>query len=189
MRFLPTALPDVIMVEPEPFHDGRGFFARTYCEREFSARGLNTRWVQQNHTLTRAVGSVRGMHYQAPPSPEIKLVRCLAGRVLDVAVDVRPGSPTLGQWASCELSPRNLRALYIPAGFAHGFQCLTDDCELIYLMSEFYEPGLARGLRWNDPDVGIAWPLPVAGLSDRDGKLPLLGELISGRNLPPPDMA
>ncbi|OAI57040.1 dTDP-4-dehydrorhamnose 3,5-epimerase [Verrucomicrobiaceae bacterium SCGC AG-212-N21] len=177
MKFSPTDLPDVVLVEPEPRRDDRGFLARTYCEKEFAAQGLNTRWVQQNHTMTRTKGSVRGLHYQAAPSPEIKLVRCLAGRVLDVAVDVRPGSPTFGRWTSCELSAANMRALYIPAGFAHGFQCLEDDCELFYLMSDFYDPALARGLRWNDPTVGVAWPLPVVGLSERDQELPFLDKL------------
>lgn len=179
MKFLPTVLPEVLIVEPEPRGDDRGFLARTYCEREFAAHGLNTRWVQQNHTLTRTKGSVRGLHYQAAPSPEAKLVRCLAGRVLDVAVDVRPESATFGRWVSCELSPQTMRALYIPAGFAHGFQCLEDGCELLYLMSDFYDPALAQGLRWDDPDVAVAWPLPVTGLSDRDRELPFLKKLHS----------
>lgn len=178
MKFLPTVLPEVLIVEPEPRGDDRGFLARTYCQREFAAHGLNTRWVQQNHTLTLTKGSVRGLHYQAAPSPEAKLVRCLAGRVLDVAVDVRPESATFGRWVSCELSPQTMRALYIPAGFAHGFQCLEDGCELLYLMSDFYDPALARGLRWDDPDMAVAWPLPVTGLSDRDRELPFLKGLV-----------
>lgn len=174
MIFLPTSLPEVLVVEPEPRRDERGFLARSYCEREFEARGLNTRWVQHNHTLTRMQGTVRGMHYQEMPFPEVKLVRCLAGRVLDVVVDVRPGSVSYGKWTACELSAQSMQALYIPAGFAHGFQCLTDDCELFYLMSEFYHPELARGIRWDDPTVGINWPLPVHGLSERDEQLPML---------------
>lgn len=178
MKFVPTALEGVVMVEAEPRGDDRGFLARTYCEREFAAQGLNTRWVQHNHTLTKRKGSVRGMHYQAMPLPELKLVRCLAGRVLDVVVDVRAESPTFGRWVSCELSPQGMNALYIPAGFAHGFQCLEDHCEMFYLMSEYYVPDLARGLRWEDPEVGISWPLPVVGLSERDQGLPLLRELV-----------
>jgi dTDP-4-dehydrorhamnose 3,5-epimerase len=178
MKFTPTRFDDVWIIEPETKHDERGYFARSYCEQEFNARGLNTRWVQQNHTLTKAKGSVRGMHWQAHPQPEIKLVRCLAGRVLDVVVDVRANSPTFGQWESIELSSQNMRALYIPAGFAHGFQCLDDGCELHYLMSDFYHADLARGLRCDDPTVGINWPLPVINLSSRDSTLPQLEELV-----------
>ncbi|HRH95825.1 MAG TPA: dTDP-4-dehydrorhamnose 3,5-epimerase [Prosthecobacter sp.] len=178
MKFHPATLEGVLIVEPEPRRDERGFLARTYCEREFAAQGLNTRWVQQNHTSTRQKGSVRGMHWQAEPLPEIKLVRCLAGRVLDVIVDVRPNSPTFGKWHAEELSAENMRALYIPAGFAHGFQCLEDTCELFYLMSEFYQPDLARGLRCDEPQVGIAWPLSILNLSPRDASLPLLSEAV-----------
>ncbi len=140
MNFRPTALPEVLVVEPEPHADERGFLARTFCGREFAAHGLNTQWPQHNHTLTRGLGSVRGLHWQADPKPEIKLVRCIAGRVWDVVLDVRPTSPTFGRWTALELSAENRLALYIPAGFAHGFQCLTQECELLYLMSEFYEP-------------------------------------------------
>lgn len=177
MQFIATAFPEIFIVEPEPRHDERGFLARTYCEREFSAQGLNIKWPQHNHTLTRKRGCVRGMHFQAEPAPEIKLVRCLSGKVLDVVVDVRPDSPNFGKWLSCELSPENGRALYIPGGFAHGFQCLTDSCELLYLMSDFYQPELARGLRWNDPGIAITWPLPGVDISPRDQELPLLSEI------------
>ena len=178
MKFTPAALEGIWIIDPEPRCDERGFLARTYCEREFAVRGLNQRWVQQNHTLTRQCGSVRGMHWQAEPLPEIKLVRCLVGRVLDVVVDVRPTSPTFGQWHGEELSARDMRALYIPAGFAHGFQCLEDTCELLYLMSEFYEPDLTRGLRCDDPQVGVNWPLPIINLSPRDVARPCLQDLI-----------
>ena len=177
MKFIPTKFEGVMIVEPEPRHDERGFFARIYCEQEFAEQGLNTRWVQQNHTLTKTRGSVRGMHWQAEPQPEIKLVRCLAGRVLDVVVDVRTSSPTFGRWEAFDLSPHNMRALYIPAGFAHGFQCLEDSCELFYLMSEFYHAELARGVHCEDPAIGINWPLPVVNLSARDAALPPLHEL------------
>jgi len=177
MKFHPPPLEGVLLVEPEPRQDERGFLARTYCEKEFAAQGLNTRWVQQNHTATRQKGSVRGMHWQAEPLPEIKLVRCLAGRILDVVVDVRPDSPSFGKWHAEELSAENMRAMYIPAGFAHGFQCLEESCELFYLMSEFYHADMARGLRCDDPQVGIAWPLPVINLSPRDAALPGLSEL------------
>jgi dTDP-4-dehydrorhamnose 3,5-epimerase len=177
MKFIPTKLQGVMIVEPEPRHDERGFFARSYCEQEFAEQGLNTRWVQQNHTLTKTRGSVRGMHWQAEPRPEIKLVRCLAGSVLDVVVDVRPASPTFGRWEAFNLSAQNMCALYIPAGFAHGFQCLEDECELFYLMSDFYHADLARGIRCDDQRIGITWPLPILNLSSRDAALPLLQEL------------
>jgi len=176
MKFIPAGIDGVVIVEPEPQEDERGFLVRTYCEREFAEAGLNTRWVQQNQTLTRGMGSVRGMHWQAQPYSEIKLVRCLAGRVLDVVVDVRPGSLTFGRWISCELSQENRRALYLPAGFAHGFQCLGESCELLYLMSEFYRPEQARGFRCDDAEIGIDWPLSVVSLSARDGALPSLRE-------------
>jgi len=177
MKFSPAKLEGVFLVQTEPRRDERGFLARTFCESEFAAHGLNTRWVQHNHTLTLQRGSVRGLHFQAEPLPEIKLVRCLAGRVWDVVVDVRPESPTRGNWESFELSSETQDAVYIPAGFAHGFQCLEDRCELFYLMSAAYEAPLARGLRWDDPDVAISWPLPIINLSPRDLTLPALKDL------------
>ena len=177
MKFTPAKMEGIWLIEPEPRKDERGFLARTYCEKEFASHSLNTRWVQQNHTRTLGTGSVRGMHWQADPLPEIKLVRCLAGRVLDVLVDVRPQSPTFGQWEAYELSAQNMHSLYIPAGFAHGFQCLEESSELFYLMSEFYHQDLARGLRCSDPEVAIAWPLPIVNLSVRDTALPCLREL------------
>ena len=177
MKFLRTAFDGVFIVEPEPRRDERGFLARTYCERAFSANGLNTQWVQQNHTQTFGLGSVRGLHWQAEPHPEIKLVRCLAGRVLDVIVDLRPNSPTFGRSLTEELSAQNMRALYIPAGFAHGFQCLADACELFYLMSDNYIGELARGIHCLDPKLSISWPFPVINLSPRDASLPCLAEL------------
>ena len=177
MKFTPGTMDGLWVIDVEPHHDDRGFFARTYCDDEFATRGLNTNWPQQNHTRTNLRGSVRGMHWQAEPTPEIKLVRCLLGRVLDVVVDVRPHSATYGQSLSVELSAQNMRALYIPAGFAHGFQCLEDNCEMFYLMSSPYRAELARGIRHDDPQVGIKWPLPVTTLSNRDANLPYLREL------------
>jgi len=177
MKFTPGQLDGIWIVDAEPRGDERGFLSRAYCEEEFAAQGLNTRWVQHNHTLTGERGSVRGMHWQAFPKPEIKVVRCIAGRVLDVVVDVRPDSPDFGRWEAVELSANNLRTLYIPGGFAHGFQCLEERCELYYLMSEFYVPELSRGLRWNDPEVGIEWPLPALNLSLRDMGLPFFHDL------------
>ena len=177
MRFIPSSLSGVWLIELEPRSDDRGFFARTYCEQEFAAHGLGTRWPQTNLTRTLRRGVVRGMHWQADPRPEVKLVRCSAGAIWDVVVDVRPTSPTYGRWEAFELTADNGRQLYIPGGFAHGFQCLADGSEVAYMMGESYVPELARGLRWDDPAVGIAWPLPDPFLSERDLRLPSLTEL------------
>jgi dTDP-4-dehydrorhamnose 3,5-epimerase len=174
MKFHPARLPGVWRIELEPRSDERGHLARTYCEREFAAHGLNTRWIQCNATLTRRRGMIRGLHYQADPKPEIKLIRCVAGKVWDVVVDVRPGSASFGQWEAFELSPTAGVQLYVPGGFAHGFQCLEDHCELFYQMSEEYMPDLARGVRWDDPSVGIPWPVSAVELSTRDQSLPRL---------------
>ena len=174
MKFSSTSLPDVWIIDPELREDERGFLARTYCENEFATHHLNTYWPQCNLTLTRKRGMLRGLHYQAEPKPEIKLIRCSAGAVFDVVVDVRRESASFGRWEGFELTAQNRRLLYVPTGFAHGFQCLTDDCELFYRMSEFYVPDLARGLRWNDPQVGIRWPIPEPKLSERDQALPFL---------------
>lgn len=172
MRFHPTSLDGVWRIEPERRTDERGFFARSWCETEFSSHGLITHWPQGNVTRTLRRGMIRGLHWQAAPKPEVKLVRCSSGRVWDVVVDVRRGTSQFGRWEAFELSAENGHQLYIPAGFAHGFQCLEDDSEVTYLMGEFYVAELARGLRWNDPTVGIAWPIPNPILSERDRTLP-----------------
>lgn len=167
-------LEGLCLVEPERRTDPRGFFARTFCEKEFAAAGLPSRFPQCNVSYNRARGSLRGLHYQARPHPEGKLVRCTRGAIFDVAVDIRPESPTFCRWAGVELSAENRLALYIPPGFAHGFQTLGDDCEVFYQMSEPYHQDLARGLRWNDPAFGIAWPIPEPAMSERDAALPLM---------------
>lgn len=177
MRFEPTAIEGLWLIQSIPVEDDRGFLARAYCEELFAEQGLNTSWPQCNVTLTMQRWMIRGMHYQAEPKPEIKLVRCISGAVLDVLVDVRRDSPTFGQWQAFELSEDNHCAMYVPGGIAHGFQCLTDDCRMFYMMSESYVPELARGVRWDDPDVGIEWPGRDAVLSDRDRDLPLLRDL------------
>lgn len=177
MKFSHTTLGGLWLVELELREDERGFLARTYCEREFAAHGLNTRWPQCNLTLTRQRGMIRGMHFQADPKPELKLIRCAAGAVFDVLVDVRRDSPTYGQWEGFELTALNRLSLYVPGGFAHGFQCLTDNCEVFYQMSECYVPELARGLRFDDSQVGIGWPIADGLLSERDRNLPLLADL------------
>ena len=177
MKFQKTTLSGVWLIALEPHVDDRGFLARTYCEREFAAHGLNTHWPQCNLTLTRQCGAVRGMHFQSEPQAETKLIRCAVGAVYDVLVDVRPASSTFGRWAGFELSSSNHQQLYVPGGFAHGFQCLVADCELFYQMSVEYSPHLARGLRHDDPAVGIHWPLPLTQISERDRNLPNLTTL------------
>lgn len=177
MRFTPAKLDGVWLIEPEPRTDERGFFARTCCEQEFAAHGLNTRWPQGNLTHTVRRGMIRGLHWQAEPKPEVKLVRCSAGAIWDVVVDVRRDSTTFGHWESFELSAENGHQLYIPAGFAHGFQCLADHSEVTYMMGEFYVAELARGIRWDDPKVGITWPLSDPFLSERDRQLPRLTDI------------
>jgi len=174
MKFSKASAPGLWLVELDLREDERGFLARTYCETEFAEHGLNTRWPQCNLTLTNKRGMIRGLHFQGEPKPEIKLIRCAAGAIFDVLVDMRRGSPTFGRWEGFELTAENRLTLYVPGGFAHGFQCLADNCEIFYQMSEFYFPELARGLRWNDPQVGIKWPLPDPILSERDKNLPLL---------------
>jgi dTDP-4-dehydrorhamnose 3,5-epimerase len=156
--FTETRLAGAYIIKPERLEDERGFFARTWCVREFAEHGLNTRLVQCNITFNYKKGTLRGMHYQAAPHEETKLVRCTMGRIYDVIVDIRPDSSTYLQWVGVELSAENRRMLYIPEVFAHGFQTLDDDSEVFYHMSEFYHPECAHGIRWDDPAVGIKWP-------------------------------
>ena len=168
MIFTELALAGAWLIEPEPRGDERGFLARTYDEAEFAKRGLCTHWVQQSTVFSPRAGTLRGMHFQRPPHEEIKLIRCTAGAVYDVIIDLRPDSPTYLRWAATELSAANRRSLYVPAGFAHGAQTLADDTELFYQMSAAYHPEAAAGVRWNDGALGIAWALPEAILSERD---------------------
>lgn len=180
MIFLKTKLPGSYIVELEPYSDERGWFARTYCKNEFAAIGHNSEWVQLNHSFTKDMGSVRGMHFQPPPHGEIKLVRCIAGAVFDVIVDIRQHSPAFLKWFGTELSAVNKKMMYIPEGFAHGFQTLSDDAELIYHHSQFYTPGVEGGLRYDDPAIGIEWPLTAMNVSARDQQHPLLDENFKG---------
>ncbi len=172
MVFTETALPGAFVVDVVRYQDERGFFARSWCEREFAARGLETRLVQCSVSRNTQRGTLRGMHYQAAPHEEVKLVRCTHGAIYDVIVDLRPQSPTFRRFFGVELSADNHRALYIPAGCAHGFLTLTDAAEVYYQMSAFYEPSAARGVRWNDPAFGIVWPEPVRVISPRDRDYP-----------------
>ena len=180
MIFTPTALAGSYIIDLSPSADSRGWFARTYCKNEFAQIGHTKEWVQINHSFTAAAGAIRGVHYQLPPFTEIKMLRCIAGAVYDVIVDIRKDSTTFLQWFAVELSSTNRKMLYIPAGFAHGFQTLSADCELIYHHSEFYTPGAEAGLRYNDPALGIEWPLPPTELSERDKQHPLLNANFAG---------
>ena len=174
MRFIPTRLAGAYIVEPEPQEDARGFFARTFCAREFGKHNLARNFVQCSISLNRMRGTLRGLHYQRPPACEAKLVRCTAGALFDVIVDLREGSPTCRQHLAVELTARNRRALYVPEMCAHGFQTLEPDTEILYQISEYYTPEASTGLRYNDPRLSIQWPLPVASLSQKDAAWPLL---------------
>ena len=175
--FKQTPLAGLYVVEPEILTDDRGLFARTYCEREFSSQGLSLRIVQCNVSSNRLKGTLRGLHYQKDPHGEVKLVTCTRGAIYDVAVDLRRASPTFAKWFGIVLSAENRLMLYVPEGFAHGFQTITDDVELFYQMSQFYVSEAAAGVRWNDPQIGLKWPFPDPILSPRDRSLPLLDDL------------
>ncbi len=162
------------LIELEPFRDDRGSFTRCFCSRELADAGLNMEIVQVNHSLTRQKGAVRGLHFQNAPHAEIKIVRCLRGKCFDVAVDIRPDSATYLQWHGEILSSKNNRALYIPEGFAHGFQVIEPETELLYLSSKYYTPSAEEGIRYNDPAVAVEWPLPVRHVSKRDSGFALL---------------
>jgi dTDP-4-dehydrorhamnose 3,5-epimerase len=174
MRFIETALQGAFIVELQPHQDERGFFARTFCAREFGAQGLTETFVQCNTSWNAHKGAIRGLHYQLPPSCEVKLVRCTDGALWDVIADLRPTSPTYLHHIALELSAANRRALYIPKMFAHGFQTLEDSTEVLYQMSEYYAPELTRGVRYDDPKLGIRWPLAVSAISEKDQAWALL---------------
>jgi len=172
MLFRETGLAGVRLIELEPASDERGFFARTFCTREFAAQGLETGFPQHSVSYTARAGSVRGMHFQRPPHEEVKLLRCVRGGIHDVLIDLRPASPTYRRWEAYELTAQNRRQLYVPAGLAHGFQTLAPDTEVAYLISAFYVPEAAAGLRHDDPAFAVTWPLPVADVSAKDRAWP-----------------
>ena len=174
MKFTETAVSGAHLIDLDLFEDERGFLAETFVAAEFERRGLEPAVRQCNVAFNRKKGTLRGLHYQAAPMAEAKLVRCIRGRIWDVVLDIRPGSPTEGAHFGTELSAENRSALFVPAGCAHGFQTLEDESEALYLISQVYSPEHARGLRYDDPAFGIAWPLPVAVISDRDAAWPLL---------------
>jgi dTDP-4-dehydrorhamnose 3,5-epimerase len=174
MTFTQTKLKGAFLLDLEPKEDIRGFFARSFCAQEFAAHGLNPVVAQCNVSFNHKKGTLRGMHYQSPPAREAKLVRCVRGALWDVIIDLRPASPTYLSHICVELSAQNRLALYVPEIFAHGFQTMMDETEVFYQMSEFYTPGCARGVRYNDPAVGLEWPLPVSLISAQDASWPLI---------------
>jgi dTDP-4-dehydrorhamnose 3,5-epimerase len=179
----PTPMADLVMAESKTFRDERGAFARLFCEQELSSVIGRRKIVQINHSCTEAVGAVRGLHYQHAPHAEMKLVRCLKGRVWDVAVDLRPQSPSYKRWYAQELSPQNALMMVIPEGFAHGFQVLESGSELLYLHTAFYKPEAEGGLRHDDPALGITWPLPVTDISARDSSHAYMDTRFTGIDL------
>jgi dTDP-4-dehydrorhamnose 3,5-epimerase len=175
MKFRELPLPGAWLIEPERINDARGFFARVFCEEEFARHGLETRFVQSSISFNRLKGTLRGLHWQAAPHEEVKLVRCTAGAIFDVIVDLRPGSASYRKWTGVELSADNRRTLYVPKGFAHGFQTCVDDSEVHYQISAFHRPDSARGLRWDDPAIDVRWPASPTCVSEKDAQYPLLG--------------
>ena len=172
MKFISVPLQGAFVIEIEPIADERGFFARTWAAQEFKSQGLNPNLAQCSVSFNKRKGTLRGMHYQEQPFAEAKLVRCCSGAIYDVIVDLRRTSPTHRKWIAVELSAANHKMLYVPEGFAHGFQTLTDEVEVSYQISEVYTPGSARGVRWNDPLFGIDWPISDPIVSERDRTFP-----------------
>ena len=174
MRFNKTEFEGLYLIELEPHADERGYLARSFCKEEFLKAGLKYEIVQASISFNKSRGTIRGMHFQKEPKAEDKIVQCLKGRIFDVAIDLRITSPTFRKWLSFELDGEKKGALFLPLGFAHGFQTLTDNVEVQYFMSEFYSPEHAWGVRWNDPAFNINWPLPVSVISEKDGNWPLV---------------
>jgi dTDP-4-dehydrorhamnose 3,5-epimerase len=180
MKINPTPIADLVVAESQAFKDERGAFVRLFCEQDLSSVVGHRKIVQINHSCTEAVGAVRGLHFQNSPHAEMKLVRCLKGKVWDVAVDLRPQSLSYKRWYAQELSPQNAYMMVIPEGFAHGFQVLEAGSELLYLHTAFYKPESEGGLRHDDPALGITWPLPVTDISVRDSSHPYIDTRIRG---------
>lgn len=180
MKVVRTNLLGVLLIEPSRIGDMRGFFAETYNKRSYQDAGIKSQFVQDNHSVSESVGTVRGLHFQAPPSSQAKLVRCGRGAIFDVAVDIRLGSPTYGRWIGYELSADNGLQLFVPSGFAHGFMTLKPDSEIVYKCSGFYAPETEGSVKWDDPAIAIAWPdiaRPV--FSTKDAEAPLLSQIVS----------
>jgi dTDP-4-dehydrorhamnose 3,5-epimerase len=168
MIFTETNLDGAYVIEIQQLEDARGFFARSWCKNEFEMHGLTSRLMQSNISFSKKKGTLRGMHYQIAPSQESKLVRCTKGAIYDVIIDLRPNSPTYKQWLGTELTAENYKMLYVPEDFAHGFQTLENDTEVVYQVSQFYSPQSERGVRYNDPAFGIKWPVDVQVITDKD---------------------
>jgi dTDP-4-dehydrorhamnose 3,5-epimerase len=177
MRFHKLPLEGAYVIETEPFQDYRGLFARIFCQGELNEIGHSKSIVQINHSITVEKGAIRGMHFQYPPKAEIKIVRCLRGSVFDVILDLRNSSATFGKWHGEVLSSDNMKMMYIPEGFAHGFQTLVENAELLYLHTEFYDPKYEGGVTFDDPEIGIDWPLPARMISAKDRNLPPLSSI------------
>jgi len=182
MKITPQSIPDVLLIEPKQFGDDRGFFSEVWKRSALATQRFTVDFVQDNHSLSREVGVLRGLHFQRPPTAQGKLVRVVRGRILDVAVDIRQDSPTYGQHVACELSAENWQQLWVPRGFAHGFLTLEPDTEVLYKVDAEYDPATDGGIAWDDPALGVDWPLPAAGpvLSEKDRKALRLSEI------PPP---
>lgn len=176
MKFERTNFADLVIVHSQPHRDERGYFTRTFCEKEFAAAGLKAHFPQTSLSFSARAGTVRGMHFQKGPFAETKLVRCSKGAVFDVVVDLRKGEPTFRKWRGFELSAHNGTGLYVPEGFAHGFQTLTDETEVTYAITPAFVPGVADGVRWSDPAIDIRWPRPISVISERDCTWPLVSE-------------
>lgn len=174
MKAIPTPLNDSYVLEFDAFEDNRGFFTRTYCHQEMQQIGHDKNIAQVNISMTRETGSIRGMHFQLPPKAEVKIVRCIKGSVFDVIIDIRSESPTFLQWFGETLTAQNGKMIYIPEGFAHGFQTLVENTELLYFHTEFFSPEYEAGIRFDDPLLSIQWPLPVTDISQKDTSHPLL---------------
>jgi len=180
MKIKQTSLQDAFVIEPEPFKDDRGLFARIFCQNELHNILHGKNIVQINHSLTRQKGALRGMHFQYSPKSEIKMVKCLRGSVFDVMIDLRQDSSTFLKWHGEVLSAENMKMMYVPEGFAHGFQTLEENCELLYLHTEFYSPEHEAGVRYDDPKIGIKWPLELTEISDKDERYSLLPQDFGG---------
>jgi len=179
MIFKETPLKNAFVIELEKKEDERGFFARYFCKDEFKQHGLVALWAQMNISLNSKKGTLRGMHFQKKPKEDAKVVRCLKGSIWDVVIDIREKSATFGKWFATELNDKNRSMMYVPKGFAHGFQTLTDNAELLYLHSEFYHPQYDGGINYNSTDINIDWPLSISEISERDLSLPNLNEIKS----------
>jgi dTDP-4-dehydrorhamnose 3,5-epimerase len=172
MIFTETRLKDALIIEPEKFEDDRGFFARIWDKKVFEQKGLETNWVQSSISFNKIKGTLRGMHFQTKPYEEIKMVRCTKGKIYDVIIDLRTSSQTFKKWMSIELSEQNHKILYIPKGFAHGFQTLEDNTEVFYQISEYHHQDVSGGIKWNDPEFSIIWPNAVSNISEKDNNFP-----------------